>query len=90
MSLRRFLYVGAAGIEEMGVPAKWQAAQWPSTFSSSGGSTWAQICWASGQRVRNRQPEGGLNGLGTSPTSTIRLRLAFGTGSGMAESSAIV
>ena len=28
-------------------------------YSSSGGSTWAQISCAFGQRVRNGQPEGG-------------------------------
>ena len=49
----------------IGVPAKWQAARWPSPLCSSGGSTSAQIGCASGQRVRNRQPLGGFIGLGT-------------------------
>ena len=42
---------------------------------TSGGSTCAQISCAFQQRVRKRQPEGGLAGLGTSPSSTMRLRL---------------
>ena len=33
----------------------------------SGGSSWAQISWAKGQRVRKRQPEGGLSAEGSSP-----------------------
>ena len=46
-----------------------------------------------GHRVRNRQPEGGLTGLGRSPSSRIRLRVALawrGSGSGIADSSACV
>src|SRR5213078_1832907 len=42
------------------------------------------------QRVWNRQPEGGLIGLGTSPSRMIRLRLMVGSGIGTAESSASV
>ena len=39
---------------------KWHAARWPSPLNgTSGGSVSAQISWASGQRVRNRQPDGG-------------------------------
>ena len=41
---------------------------------TSGGSSSAQISCAFQQRVRNRHPEGGLAGLGTSPSSTIRAR----------------
>src|SRR5207237_1834954 len=42
---------------------KKQAAWWSSTrTASSGGSSSAQRCWALKQRVRKRQPEGGLRG----------------------------
>ncbi len=46
----------------------------------------------SGSAVRNRQPLGGLTGLGTSPVSRIRLRVRSlcGSGSGIAEISACV
>ena len=47
---------------------------------------------AMGQRVWNRQPEGGLIGDGISPDSSTRRRprCSFGSGSGIAESSALV
>ena len=74
-------------------PGKWQATLCFGPICSSGGSTLAQISWAIGQRVRNRQPEGGLMGLGTSPVSRIRSRrppTAACFTSGTAESSAWV
>ena len=74
-------------------PAKWQATLWRGPICSSGGSTLAQISCAIGQRVRNRQPDGGLIGLGTSPSSRIRSRrppMAACFTSGTAESSAWV
>src|SRR5205823_9621673 len=42
------------------------------------------------QRVWNRQPDGGLIGLGTSPSRMIRFRFTVGSGMGTAESSASV
>ena len=74
-------------------PAKWQATLWRWPICSSGGSTLAQISCAIGQRVRNRQPDGGLIGLGTSPSSRIRSRrppMAACFTSGTADSSACV
>ena len=58
----------------------------------SSGSCSAQIACAFQHRVRNRQPDGGFAGLGTSPSSTIRSRLPRWPGSsiGTAESSACV
>ena len=47
-------------------------------------------CLAIGQRVWKWQPEGGLIGLGTSPSRTMRLRLTAGSGIGTADSSASV
>ena len=64
---------------EIGVPGKWHAARWSLPWSSSIGSTSAQISCAIGQRVRKRQPDGGSIGLGTSPVSTIRLLFRPGT-----------
>ena len=55
--------------------------------------TLAQISWAIQHRVRNRQPDGGLIGLGTSPSSRIRSRrppIAACLTSGTADSSACV
>ena len=70
----------------------WHSAEWSATSGSRalGGVVVAQMSVAFQQRVRNRQPDGGLIGLGTSPRSTIRWCRAPGRGSGMAESSAIV
>jgi hypothetical protein len=42
------------------------------------------------QRVWKGHPGGGLDGLGKSPPSTIRLRRVSGSGSGTAESRATV
>src|SRR6266851_98618 len=52
----------------------WQAARCPAAelpIRTRGGSSAAHCASALGHRVRNRQPEGGLSGLGTSPTSRI-------------------
>src|SRR5512143_3913828 len=74
-----------------GVHAKWHAAQCPGFISRNSGSSIAQISnCAMGQRVWKRQPEGGFNGLGTSPLSTIRVRLILGSGIGMADINALV
>ena len=46
--------------------------------SASAGSSTEQSSWASGHRVRNRQPDGGLIGLGSSPLiPAARLALAI-------------
>src|SRR4029079_14967445 len=45
---------------------KWHATRCPSAMSSSGGSISAQISSALQQRVRKRQPLGGLVGVGGS------------------------
>ena len=74
-------------------PAKWQATLCRGPICSSGGSCLAQMSWASQQRVRNRHPDGGLTGLGTSPSSRIRSRrppIAACFTSGTADSSAWV
>src|SRR4051794_1239373 len=63
---------------------KWQAAKWPGDLDSSSGISLRQRCWSPsdsteryfGQRVWKTQPDGGLIGLGRSPTSRIRSRLA--------------
>ena len=57
---------------------------------SSAGVLRAQRARACGQRVRKRQPEGGSIGLGTSPSSRIRVRCSPGSGTGIADSSACV
>ncbi len=84
--------IGLVGIEPNS-PAKWQATLWLLPIWSSGGSTLAQMSWAIQQRVRKRQPDGGLIGLGTSPASRIRSRrppTAACFTSGTADSSACV
>ena len=72
--------------------ARWQATQCPGLNSRHRGSSRAQRSTAIGQRVRKRQPEGGLAGLGTSPVRMMRSRLASSSGSwiGTADSSAWV
>ena len=46
---------------------KWQATWWPGAISRISGTSSAQRASARGQRVRKRQPDGGLIGLGGSP-----------------------
>src|SRR6266550_9090652 len=67
-----------------------QATSWPGEISRNSGSMCAQASIAIGQRVRKRQPDGGLIGVGTSPCKTTRFRFWFGSGMGIAESSAFV
>jgi hypothetical protein len=51
---------------------KWHAAWWPCSVNGrSGGSCSAQISCARGQRVRNRQPDGGLMAEGSSPLTPL-------------------
>mgnify|MGYP003297893728 CR=1 FL=1 len=56
-------------------PGKWHATLWRGPICSSGGSTLAQISWASEQRVRKRQPDGGRAGLGGKLVDTLNLVL---------------
>ena len=67
----RSVVTGVAGCDPSS-PAKWQATLWRAPIWSCGGSTLAQISWANWQRVRNRQPDGGLIVLGTSPSRRMR------------------
>jgi hypothetical protein len=63
----------------------WQAARWPPEYAANGGSISAQTSVARGHRVRNRQPEGGLIGLGSSPLITVPClaRACSGSGTGI-------
>lgn len=65
---------------------KWQAANWPCGIWRSCGSTSVQICWARGQRVRKRQPDGGLEGDGISLATPVGLILIEASGIGTASS----
>src|SRR6266566_1645973 len=67
-----------------------QATLCPGESSRNSGSIRAHSSIASGQRVRKRHPDGGLRAVGTSPFKMIRSRLAFGSGTGIAESKAWV
>ncbi len=49
------------------VSGKWQATRWPGASSLGSGTSLAHRSTARGQRVRNRQPDGGLIGDGGSP-----------------------
>src|SRR5436190_1144522 len=68
----------------------WQATQCPCETSLSTCSFSEHEGTRSAQRVWKRQPDGGLMGLGTSPSSRIRLRFMVGSGIGTAERSASV
>src|SRR6185295_15738377 len=68
----------------------WQATQWPAEISLSTCSFSEHEGTRSEHRVWKRQPDGGLIGLGTSPSRMIRLRRTAGSGMGTAESSASV
>ena len=71
----------------------WHATRCPGVTSrSSGRSVVHRPGWTHGQRVENRQPVGGSAGLGRSPVSRIRSRVASttGSGTGMADISASV
>ncbi len=57
---------------------RWHATKCPSPTSTSGGCSSCDRgadCGSSGQRVRKRQPEGGVTGDGMSPSSTTRVRV---------------
>jgi len=66
------------------------ATSCPGEISLNSGSICAHCSIAIGQRVRKRQPDGGLIGVGTSPCKVMRLRFCFGSGIGIADSNACV
>src|SRR5437899_5776428 len=68
----------------------WQATQCPCETSLRTCSFCEHDGTRSAQRVWKRHPEGGLIGLGTSPSSRIRLRFIVGSGIGTADRSASV
>ena len=72
--------------------ALWHAARVPFDSRRNGGNSSKQALGLSftGQRGWKAQPLGGLIGLGTSPSSTVRSRLAVGSGLGTADSNALV
>ena len=59
---------------------KWQATWWPGPISRISGTSSAQRASARGQRVRKRQPDGGLIGLGGSPVRAAIVRGRLGVG----------
>src|SRR5207249_1571767 len=69
-----------------------QATQWLGRNSRNSGRTRWHSATASGQRGWKTQPGGGLIGLGTSPTTGRKARVAstVGSGTGTAPSSAVV
>ena len=69
-----------------------QATAEPEADGTGIGRTLAQASTRIGQRAMNGQPGGGSIGLGNSPLRMIfcRLRCASGSGSGIADSSAVV
>src|SRR5262245_33491882 len=68
---------------------RWQDTRRPSEVASSGGSV-RQRSMTDGQRGWNRQPAGGLTGLGTSPERMISSRRSSGCDGSAAENSAFV
>ena len=68
---------------------KWQATQCPGSSSRQAGTSSAHWARTAGQRVRKRQPDGGVTGLGISPSSVIRrfTRSLDGSGTGSAGNS---
>src|SRR5688500_18562721 len=75
----------------MATPVRtWQATQWPGEISLSTCSFCEHDGTRRPQRVWKRHPDGGLMGLGTSPSSRMRLRFIVGSGMGTADSSASV
>ena len=71
--------------------SRMHATEWPgATSRSARASGSAQAGSANGHRVRKTQPDGGFIGLGTSPSSSMRDFGASGSGSGAADSRAMV
>jgi hypothetical protein len=66
------------------------ATRWPGNSSRGSGTSAAQRSAARGQRVRKRQPDGGLTGDGGSPRSVVVFRPAPGSVDGIESSSALV
>lgn len=63
---------------------RWHATMWLGLMRSSSGAFSLQTGLACGHLGWNRQPLGGLIGLGTSPGRMIFIALAFGSGIGTA------
>jgi hypothetical protein len=82
------VWAGTAGAGP--VSGKWQATKWPGASSRGSGASLAHRSAARGQRVRNRQPDGGLTGDGGSPRRVAVARAAPGSVEGMESSSALV
>src|SRR5262249_5374100 len=81
----------SGGNYRVGTPVRtWQATQWRGEISLRTCSFSEQDGTRNEQRVWKRQPEGGLIGLGTSPSRRMRLRFIVGSGIGTAERSASV
>ena len=72
------------------VSGKWQATRCPGPSSRGCGTSDAHTSCARGQRVRNRQPDGGEIGDGGSPVSVAVARAAPGSVDGIESSSALV
>ena len=68
----------------------WQATRCPGASSRGRGTSSAHSSVARGQRVRNRQPDGGSIGDGGSPLMVAVARAAPGSVDGMESSSALV
>ena len=72
------------------VSGKWQATRCPGRSSRGSGTSTAHRSAARGQRVRNRQPDGGLIGDGGSPSMVAWPAPAPGSVDGIESSSALV
>ena len=83
---------GADPLFPLEIQMWWQAAKWPAPICLNSGSSLPHNSVAKGHLVLKRQPLGGFKGLGTSPSSTILflLRLAMGSGIGIADISDLV
>src|SRR5437660_10655918 len=80
-----------SGAQRTETPVRtWHATQWPGENSLRTCSFSEHDGTRSEHRVWKRHPDGGLIGLGTSPSSRIRFRFMVGSGIGTADSSASV
>jgi hypothetical protein len=78
-------------LERIGYLTKWHRTNRPGRTSRIGGISTGQIeSSLMKHRGQNRQPGGGLTGVGTSPSRRIRSRFVCGSATGTAESSALV
>src|SRR4051812_6724416 len=72
----------ASGGATGALTGKWQAMKWAGAISRINGSSTAHRSWAFGQRVRKRQPDGGLMGEGRSPARRWLVEVCLTSGSG--------